>query len=138
MKPLIRVSSWRTTLLSLVVLSAAGGIACFQRVESESGSRMSITAETLDRIDAAVERLAEGRWPSWTMEVTGVRLAFHIELAQASADEACSGIAEAVRLAGEDIAWSAELTRDGRPLTSCGTLDLVARERQAGTPDTRS
>ena len=72
------------------------------------------------------------------MEVTGVRLAFQVELAQASADEACNGIAEAVRLAGDDIAWSADLTRDGRPLTSCGTLDLVASEPQSGTPDAQS
>ena len=133
MNPFVRVSSWRAILLALVVLTAAGGLACFPSVESTS--RMSITAETLDRIDAAMERLAQGRWPSWSMEVTGARLSFQVEVAQASADEACSGIAEALRLAGADIAWSADLTRDGRPLTSCGTLDLVAQERRVRAAD---
>ena len=129
MQSVARVRSWRIVLFSLVVLTASVGVACFPRVETTP--RMSITVEALDRIDAAIERLAAGRWASWSMEVTGAQLAFQVEVAGASAADVCSGIGEAVRLAGDDIAWSAELTRDGRPLTSCGTLELLAREQRS-------
>ena len=37
-----------------------------------------------------------------------------------------SVIGEAVRRGGEDIAWSAEITRDGTPLIQCASFDLVA------------
>jgi len=97
----------------------------------EAVQRLNLTADVLDRIDAAMEARAQGRWPSWSMEVDGGRLAFHVEVAQASAADVCSGIGEVVSLAGDDIAWSADLTRDGQPLTRCGTLDLLARDERA-------
>jgi len=127
----IRVQSRRTTLYSLVILAVAGATACFPRVED--APRLSISAEALDRIDAAVDELAEGRWASWTMEVVGSKLAFQVEVAEASPADVCSGIGQAVRTAGEGIAWSADLTRGGQPLTRCGTLDVLAKAPAANT-----
>ena len=54
-----------------------------------------------------------------------------------SAGPAARRRAEA-RLAGDEVAWSADITRDGRPLTSCGNLDVIAREPQALSANARS
>ena len=122
-------------LVTLGLAAAAGGLAC--QPAAEVDSRTSITAEVLDRIDAAMEERALGRWASWSMEVTGRQLTFHVELAQASPADVCSGIGEVVRLAGEGIAWSADLTREGQALTRCGTLALLARAEPASGPANR-
>lgn len=123
------VHSWRIVLLGLLAGTVACGLACFP--QKEPSPRLRLTAETLDRIDADMERLAAGRWPSWSMEVSSGLLAFHVDVADTPAAEACSGIGEVVRLAGDDITWSAELTRGGQPLTRCGSLDLLAGGRHA-------
>jgi hypothetical protein len=136
MKAVVRVQSWRKIWIAAVALTSVAGVACLPRVESTP--RLSINAETLDRIDAAMEQLADGRWPSWSMEVSGAQLTFQVEVAEASAADVCSGIGAVVRLAGDEVAWSADLTRDGRPLTSCGNLDLIARDPQALSPNPRS
>ncbi len=129
MKHRNRVQPRRSILVILVMLAAAASQACVPRVETPS--RIPITAEVLDRIDAAMERRALGRWPSWSMKVTGGQIAFQVEVAQESAAEVCGGIREVVRLVGDDIAWSADLTRDGQPLTRCGRLSLLARAERA-------
>jgi len=126
----------RDILIILLVLVVAGGLGCLPR--AEQAPRVSITGEALDRIDAAMEELAAGRWPSWSMQVTGTRLAFEVDVADTEPADACSGIGAAVRLIGEDIDWSADLTRNGRPLTSCGSFGQLARGEPAGPPGTRS
>lgn len=136
MKHRIRAQSRRNLIIAVLSLALAGGLACSHQVEKTS--RISITAEALDRIDAAVERLAQGRWPSWSMELASDRLAFQVEVAEISAAEVCSGIGEVVRGVGDDIVWSADLTRDGRPLTRCGTLDVLARVERGSRNDPQS
>lgn len=111
----------RTTF---VVLMLGAGVACFP--QSQRGLRVQVTAEMLDAIDAAVGELAHGRWPSWSMEIDGDRLTFKVEVAEESAAEVCAVIGEAVRRSGEDIAWSAEITRGGLPLSRCALFALVA------------
>jgi hypothetical protein len=136
MKHRNRMPSWRKILVTLGLVAAGGGLACQPAADGVSG--MSITAEVLDRIDAAMEERAFGRWASWSMKVTGRQLAFQVELAEASAADVCSGIGEVVRLAGDDIAWSADLTRDGQALTRCGTLSLLAHAEPASARAPRS
>ena len=131
-----RARSRRDIPIIVLALAVAGGLGCLPAVEK--APRVSITGETLDRIDAAMEELAEGRWPSWSMEVTGSRLAFEVDVADTEPADACSGIGAAVRRVGQDITWSAELLRNGRPLTSCGSFEQLAREKPTGPPGARS
>lgn len=133
----LRIRAWsrRDILIILIALAVGGGIACFPRVEE--APRVGITGEALDRIDSAMEKLAQGRWPSWSMQVTGSRIAFHVEVADTTPVDACSGIGAVVRLAGDEIAWSADLTRDGLPLTSCGSTGQVASAPSGATRNPR-
>jgi len=132
----IRVRSRRDILVLLLALGAGGGAACLPQVEQVQ--RVDISVEALDRIDAAVEELAEGRWASWSMEVAGGRLSFQVDLAETAPADACSGIGAAVREVRDDIPWSADLTRSGRPLSSCGSVGQVARTAGAARADARS
>lgn len=131
-----RARSRRDIPIILLALAVAGGLGCLPAVEK--APRVSITGEALDRIDAAMEELADGRWPSWSMEVTGSQLAFEVDVADTEPADACSGISAAVRRVGEDIAWSADLIRNGRPLTSCRSFGQLAREEPAEPAGTRS
>ena len=117
------IRSWygRRLWVALAILMLVGGLACFPQAEAEP--RAPITASVLDAIDAAVQKRG---WPDWSMEITGNGLAFLVEVALMPPAEVCRGIDEVVRSTGEDIVWTAELTRGGRPIARCSSHDLIA------------
>jgi hypothetical protein len=96
---------------------------------AEGGSRVAFSAKTLDAIDAAMERLAAGRWPSWSMEIDDGRLAFQVETrANRRAAGTCREIERVVREnAGNPVDWSAEITRGGRVVQRCGAVPAPTR-----------
>ena len=94
-------------------LLACGPVAVNQQGETFDASR-------LDAIDAAMERLADDRWRSWTMELVDGALAFRVDVADAPPRGACAEIAGAIASGGgQEVDWTAELLRRGSVVERC-------------------
>ena len=102
-----------------VLLCAGLAMACLPAVEKKSA--LAFNAKTLDAIDAAMERLAAGRWPSWSMEVDRDHLAFRVETrAREAVPGTCREIKRVVRESADaPLSWSADITRGGRIVAHC-------------------
>lgn len=105
----------RTVFVTLCTALAA---ACGSAGDTPRGRGFDVGQ--LDAIDAAMERQADGRWRSWTMELVNGALAFRVEVAAARPVGACEQIEGAVRSgAGAQIDWSAELLHRGAIVERC-------------------
>lgn len=99
-------------------LCTALAVACGSARDEPRGRGFDVVQ--LDAIDAAMERRAEGRWRSWTMELVNGALAFRVEVAAARLIGACEQIEGAVRSgAGNRVDWSAELLHRGAVVERC-------------------
>jgi hypothetical protein len=126
-------SALRAFLLATLVLGLASTIACSSGTEPTP--RHAFDAEVLDALDAAMTRLAEGRWPSWTMQIQAGQLAFRIEASAGHGEEArsrdCSALAKIVQdNVGARVPWRAEITRAGRLVKRCS--EAPAHGRRVG------
>jgi hypothetical protein len=112
----------RAIFLAPLAIGLATALAC--NSGGEPTPRFAFDAEVLDTLDAAMTRLAAGRWPSWTMRIQGGQLAFRIEASEGRGEEAqrhdCSAIAKLIRENVEvQVPWRAEITRGGRLVKRC-------------------
>jgi hypothetical protein len=113
---------FRAICLAPLVIGLATAIACSSG--EEATPRYTFDAEVLDTLDAAMTRLAAGRWPSWTMQIQEGQLAFRIEASAPGGEEAqrrdCSAITRLIKEnVGARVPWRAEFTRGGRLVKRC-------------------
>jgi hypothetical protein len=121
---------FRAFFLAPLAIGLATALGCSSGGESKQ--RYKFSPEVLDTVDAAMTRLAAGRWPSWTMRIDAGQLAFRIEASAESAEEAprrdCSAIAKLIRESvGEPVPWQAEITRGGRLVKRCSEPPVEGR-----------
>lgn len=112
----------RAMFLAALAIGLATALAC--NSGQEPAPRFTFDAEVLDTLDAAMTRLAAGRWPSWTMRLQGGQLAFRIEASElrgkAAPSRDCSALAKLIREnVGAQVPWRAEITRGGRLVKHC-------------------
>lgn len=121
---------FRAICLAPLAAGLATAIAC--NSGGEPTPRYAFDAEVLDTLDAAMTRLAAGRWPSWTMRIQAGQLAFRIEASAGRGEEAqrrdCSAIARLIQEeVGARVPWSAEFTRGGRLVKRCSEASAYGR-----------
>ena len=121
---------FRSIFLAPLAIGLATTLACGSG--KEPAPRFSFDAELLDTLDTAMTRLAEGRWPSWTMRIQEGQLAFRIEASKERGAQArrrdCSAIAELIREnVGAQVPWRAEITRGGRLVKRCSEVSSYRR-----------
>ena len=115
-------TGFRLIHLAPLAIGLATAIACDSG--GEPTPRYTFDAEVLDTLDAAMTRLAAGRWPSWTMQIQEGQLAFRIEASSGRGEEAqrrdCSAITKLIQEhVGAQVPWHAEFTRGGRLVKRC-------------------
>ena len=104
--------------IACATLCPALAVACGSVGDTPRGR--SFDADQLDAIEAAMERRADGRWRSWTMELVNGALAFRVEVAAARPVGACEEIEGAVRSGvGARVDWSADLLHRGAVVDRC-------------------
>jgi len=104
----------------IVCATLCTGLAVACGSAGDTPHRRGFEADQLDAIEAAMERRADGRWRSWTMELVNGALAFRVEVAAAHPVGACEQIEGAVRSGvGARADWSAELLHRGAVVERC-------------------